>query len=111
VAVGGDVILGSQVISGPIFARCSPSIIISDLACEYRTFCSYGPFQKESNLVKDLLRDLSAKPFYSLLAFHDDRAVGHILFTSSRLRSAGKFGAVKKTNPLSLHGDTRSLLL
>lgn len=39
----------------------------------------------EANLVRDLLHDSSARPFLSLLAFQDDQAVGHILFTRARL--------------------------
>ena len=33
-------------------------------------------YDKEANLVKDLLGDSSAKPYFSFLAFSDDRAVG-----------------------------------
>ena len=40
---------------------------------------------EEAELVRDLLDDPSAKPILSLLAFKDDRAVGHILFTTARL--------------------------
>lgn len=39
----------------------------------------------EANLVNDLLNDDSAMPTVSLLAFRQDRAVGHILFTRARL--------------------------
>lgn len=37
------------------------------------------------NLTSDLLRDPSARPLLSLLAFEDRRAVGHILFTNAHL--------------------------
>lgn len=40
---------------------------------------------KESNLVKGLLKDDSAKPLLSLLAIDDDEAVGHILFTKVKI--------------------------
>lgn len=40
---------------------------------------------EEARLVKELLADPSAKPVLSLLAFKDNRAVGHILFTRARL--------------------------
>lgn len=40
---------------------------------------------KESNLVKNLLNDDSAKPILSLLAIDDEQAVGHILFTKVRI--------------------------
>jgi len=39
----------------------------------------------EASLVRELMRDTSAKPIVSLLAIQDDRAVGHILFTKARL--------------------------
>ena len=42
---------------------------------------------EEANLVRDLLGDDSAKPIVSLLAFQENRAVGHILFTKARLES------------------------
>ena len=51
------------------------------LAVEKEAFGS----NEEANLVKDLVDDPSAKPLCSLLAFSDDRAVGHILFTAAHL--------------------------
>jgi len=42
-------------------------------------------YNKEAELVRELLEDPSAKPILSLLAFKNDRAVGHILFTAARL--------------------------
>ncbi len=41
--------------------------------------------EEESNLVRDLLADESAKPVVSLLAFQGNQAVGHLLFTRARL--------------------------
>jgi len=41
--------------------------------------------EEEANLVRELLGDTSAKPIVSLLAFQENRAVGHILFTKARL--------------------------
>lgn len=35
----------------------------------------------EARLTADLLSDKTAEPILSLLAFHDEKAVGHILFT------------------------------
>jgi putative acetyltransferase len=40
---------------------------------------------EEAELVRELLEDPSAKPILSLLAFKNERAVGHILFTTARL--------------------------
>lgn len=41
--------------------------------------------KEEVNLVADLLEDKSAEPILSLLAFNENRAVGHILFTRAYL--------------------------
>jgi putative acetyltransferase len=35
----------------------------------------------EASLVTDLLKDNTADPILSLLAFHKNKAIGHILFT------------------------------
>jgi putative acetyltransferase len=40
---------------------------------------------EESNLARDLLADESAKPALSILAYQNDQAVGHILFTKAWL--------------------------
>ena len=45
-------------------------------------------YDKEAGLVNDLLNDQTAEPRLSLLAFEEEKAVGHILFTSVGL--AGK---------------------
>ena len=39
-------------------------------------------YDKEAGLTRDLLKDPTALPALSLLAFEGDRAVGHILFTA-----------------------------
>lgn len=62
-------------------------------------------YDKESNLVKDLLSDLSAKPFCSLLAFDDDKAVGHILFTSARLEGSQNDTSISLLAPLAVIPD------
>lgn len=38
-------------------------------------------YDKEAKLVADLLADKTAEPMVSLLAFYEDEAIGHILFT------------------------------
>ena len=43
--------------------------------------------EEEAELVKNLVSDRSAYPILSLLAFQDDRPVGHILFTKAHLRN------------------------
>lgn len=40
-------------------------------------------YDKEAQLVAQMLSDETAKPFISLLAFHEEEAIGHILFTRS----------------------------
>ncbi|WP_295936307.1 N-acetyltransferase [uncultured Alistipes sp.] len=46
-------------------------------------------YDKEAELTAALLGDPTARPFVSLLAFHNGEAVGHILFTRSRIEGAG----------------------
>lgn len=57
---------------------------------------------KEAELVKGLLDDPSAKPVLSLLAFKDDRAVGHILFTRARLTKTEDTASIVILAPLSV---------
>ena len=40
-------------------------------------------YEKEARLVADLLKDKTAEPVVSLLAFYNQEAVGHILFTKA----------------------------
>jgi putative acetyltransferase len=42
--------------------------------------------EEEAKLVSNLLEDPSAKPYLSLLAFKENRAVGYILFTRAKLK-------------------------
>jgi len=66
-------------------------------------------YDKESNLVKDLLSDPSAKPLYSLLAFNDDRAVGHVLFTSARLEYIQNGALISILAPLAVIPDFQKI--
>lgn len=45
-------------------------------------------YDKEARLVAELLTDKTAEPILSLLAFHGDTAVGHILFTRAYIDGA-----------------------
>ncbi|EKK5553851.1 N-acetyltransferase [Enterobacter hormaechei] len=45
-------------------------------------------FSKEADLVDSLLEDESARPVLSLLARHEGKAVGHILFTRATFKGA-----------------------
>ena len=62
-------------------------------------------YDKEANLVKDLLEDPSAKPLCSLLAFNDDKAVGHILFTSATIEGEHSAISVSLLAPLAVIPD------
>ena len=64
-----------------IIRESSVSDLESMLSVERAAFES----EEEANLVRKLINDPSAKPLVSLLAFHADQAVGHILFTKARL--------------------------
>ena len=57
---------------------------------------------EEANLVRDLLQDISAKPVFSLLAFQENQAVGHILFTSARLESIQNGTSISLLAPLAI---------
>ena len=54
------------------------------------------------NLTRDLLSDPSAEPAISLLAFDEDRAVGHILFTAAQLSGSDEQVAVSILAPLAV---------
>ena len=62
-------------------------------------------YDKEANLVRDLLGDPSAKPLYSLLAFSEDRPAGHILFTAARLEGPGSDASLSLLAPLAVIPD------
>jgi len=62
---------------------------------------------KEAELVRDLLYDHSAKPILSLLAFKDDRAVGHILFTMARLTKTQNTVSTAILAPLAIVPDAQ----
>jgi putative acetyltransferase len=62
---------------------------------------------KEAELVRVLLSDPSAKPFLSLLAFKDDKAAGHILFTAARLTKTQKTASISILAPLAIVPDVQ----
>ena len=62
-------------------------------------------YDKEAKLVKDLLSDSSAKPLYSFLAFNNERAVGHILFTLARLEGVQNGSSISLLAPLAVIPD------
>jgi putative acetyltransferase len=64
-------------------------------------------YDKEPNLVRDLLHDPSARPSLSLLALINDRAVGHILFTTARLSSTQDAVSIVILAPLAIVPDAQ----
>jgi putative acetyltransferase len=64
-------------------------------------------YDKEAELVGELLVDSSAKPLFSLLAFNDDRVVGHILFTSAHLEKAPNARSIAILAPLAVVPDAQ----
>jgi len=60
---------------------------------------------KEAGLVRELLDDPSAKPVLSLLAFEDDRAVGHVLFTRGGLTNTQDSPSIALLAPLAIVPD------
>jgi len=62
---------------------------------------------KEAKLVRDLLGDPSARPTLSLLAFIDDKAVGHILFTSANLDTSHHKASIVILAPLAIVPDVQ----
>jgi putative acetyltransferase len=64
-------------------------------------------YEKEADLVRDLLHDPSAKPVLSLLAFQKDRAVGHILFTTAQLSGSQYSVSIVILAPLAIVPDAQ----
>ncbi len=62
-------------------------------------------YDKEANLVNDLLSDPSAQPFFSILAFDNNKAIGHILFTSACLEGTQKGTSISLLAPLAVLPD------
>ena len=60
---------------------------------------------EEADLVNNLLVDPTAQPLVSLLAWSDDRAVGHILFTAAHLEGPGSEASVSLLAPLAVIPD------
>lgn len=58
--------------------------------------------EEEAKLTEDLLKDKSAKPLLSLLAFHNKKAIGHILFTRAYINSMKNETLVHILAPLAV---------
>jgi len=61
--------------------------------------------QEIADLIIDLLKDRSAQPVISLVATINDRVVGHVLFTSTRLKQAQQNFSSAILAPLSVYSD------
>jgi putative acetyltransferase len=72
-----------------IIRHAEASDLAAVLAVERAAFGS----EEEARLVEELLNDPSARPSISLLAFREDRAVGHILFTRAAVTGAPELSA------------------
>ena len=59
-------------------------------------------YDKEAQLVADLLADKTAKPMVSLLAFYKGEAVGHILFTRAYFDGQGAQQMMQILAPLAV---------
>jgi putative acetyltransferase len=64
-------------------------------------------YEKEVDLVRELLHDPSAKPVLTLLAFQKDRALGHILFTTAQLSSSQDSASIVILAPLAIVPDAQ----
>jgi putative acetyltransferase len=64
-------------------------------------------YEKEAELVRELLHDPSAKPLLSLLALKKGRAVGHILFTSAHLSDSKDAASIVILAPLAIVPDSQ----
>ncbi|QXM19431.1 N-acetyltransferase [Enterobacter mori] len=59
-------------------------------------------FSKEADLVASLLEDESARPALSLLARHEGKAIGHILFTRATFKDASDAPPMHILAPLAV---------
>jgi hypothetical protein len=61
--------------------------------------------QEIADLITDLLADPSAQPLLSLVATDNDYVVGHILFTSTRIKHSQRMVSSAILAPLSVHPE------
>ena len=86
-----------------VIRETSDSDLNDVLAVEREAF----GYDKEAELVRDLLADPSAKPSVSLPAFLDEQAVGHILFSAARLVGAANKVSISILAPLAIVPDAQ----
>lgn len=61
-----------------------------------------------AELVDGLLSDKTARPLLSLIAFDDDKAVGHILFTKAHLNQTDETVSIRLLAPLAVLPEAQS---
>ena len=61
--------------------------------------------QEIADLIIGLLKDPSAQPVLSLVATANDRVVGHVLFTKTRLTQSRQISSSAILAPLAVHAD------
>lgn len=66
-------------------------------------------YDKEAKLTAELLADTTAGPLLSLLAFHDGRAVGHILFTRAHLKGHPEQPLMHILAPLAVRPEFQNM--
>ena len=88
----------------PVYIRTATDADLSEVLSIERL--AFG-HDTEAELVRVLLDDPSAKPFVSLLAFTNDRAVGHILFTAARLTKTDHRASIAILAPLAIVPDAQ----
>lgn len=64
-------------------------------------------YDKEAELVRKILADSTAKPTLSLLAYQEDRSVGHILFSAIRIDGAARKVSAAILAPLAVVADAQ----
>jgi putative acetyltransferase len=62
-------------------------------------------YDKEAELVAQLLTDKSAQPLVSLLAFYAHNAIGHILFTKAHIKGKIGYPLIHILAPLAVKPD------
>ena len=67
---------------------------------------SEGP--EIAQLIGDLLVDVTARPVLSLVAIVDGRVVGHVLFSTVRLKPPGQDVSAALLAPLAVHPECQS---
>lgn len=62
-------------------------------------------YDKEAKLVAELLNDRTAEPIVSLLAFHNNKAIGHILFTRAYVEGIEEDPMIHILAPLAVRPE------